>query len=81
MFNVLSRLNYAIIYNLPYLFYLWYPEFIKMSITYKKRLSKTGKDDLRQGLQCLAHIIAQKYIRKEKEKTIKIIREETNGRN
>jgi len=50
-----------------------------MGITYKKRLKNTGKEDLRQGLQCLAHIIAQEYLRNEKEKTIKVIKEKTNG--
>jgi len=50
-----------------------------MGITYKKRLKNTGKEDLRQGLQCLAHIIAQRYIRQEKGKIIKVVKEETDG--
>ena len=50
-----------------------------MGTTRKKRLSNTEKTDIRQGLQCLAHMIAQQYIRQEKEKIIKVVKEETDG--
>jgi hypothetical protein len=53
----------------------------EMSTVRKKATATNDKHDFDQGLKCLAHLIAEAYLRKEKERLAreKTIQEGNNG--
>ena len=54
---------------------------IEMGTVRKKNTAIKDKRDFDQGMKCLAHLVAQAYIRKEREKLAgeKTTEEENNG--
>jgi len=77
----MSRRNITIIYALTSYFSCGTLPLNDMGTTRKKSTVNKDKNDFNQGLGCLAHLIAEAYLRKEKEKITKRKKQEGNNGN
>ncbi len=79
----MSRYNITIIYALTSCFSHSNLLLEEMGKIRKQSTVNKGNSDFGQGLTCLAHLIAEAYLRKEKEKITreKITPEVNNGNN
>jgi hypothetical protein len=63
------------------IFHVYYNVNIEMGTVYKKNTAIKDKHDFDQGLRCLAYLIAQAYLHKERERLAgeKTLQEGNNG--
>ncbi len=83
MFNDMSRYSITIIYALTSCFSHSNLLLEEMGTTRRKSTANKDKNDFSQGLRCLAHLIAEVYLRDEQEKITRGKRtpEVNNGNN